>query len=345
MTLETELLEPFKIFLFVFFSVSIFAQTYPQKEVDKLLNKGIENLLNQNYDSADSTFQILERNFSNLPLGNVYRAANSVAKSIDYGEEFDNDFITHNLESAVKISERKLNQNENDIWNNYFAAISKGYLAYYLALNEDYIEAFAQGYFSISFFERCESLENNFYESKIALGTFLYWKSEKAVWLPFVSDDKKKGINYLEDAINQKTYNYYIAVNSLFWIYINEKNFIKAAETAELVLKKYPDNRYFQWCLARTYEEIDKEKAVQIYNNILFSLNRINKLNFFNEITLKHKIAQLYERQSNYKTALKYCDEILSIKNIPDDQLNRLEDRLERIWEQKANLLKLINMQ
>lgn len=343
MTLETELLAPFKIFLFFFFSVSIFGQTFPQKEVDKLLNKGIENLLNQNYDSADSTFQILEKEFPNLPFGNIYLAANSITKSIDYGEMFDDKYITQNLESAVKISERKLDQNENDIWNNYFAAISKGFLAYYLALNEDYIEAFAQGYFSISFFERCENLENNFYESKIAIGTFLYWKSEKADWLPFIGDEKGKGIKYLEEAVKHKSYNYYSAVNSLIWIYINEKEFAKAIEIAEAVLNRYPENRYFKWCLARAYEEINKEKAIEIYNNIFDSLSRINKLSIFNEIALKHKIAQLFERQSNFKTALKYCDEILSIKNIPADQFERLEERLERVKKQRDKLLILLN--
>lgn len=339
---ETELLEPFKIFLFFFLSAAIFGQTFPQKEVDKLLIKGIDNLLNQNYISADSSFQVIEREFPNFPFGKIYRAANSIAKSLDYGEEFEHDFIIRNLESAVGISEAKLEKNENDVWNNYFAAMSKGYLAYYLALQEDYIEAFSQGYFSIAFFERCEKLEHNFYESKIALGTFLYWKSVKADWLPFVGDDKKMGIKYLEEVIKHKTYNYSMAVNSLLWIYINEKNFVKAIETAELVLEKYPQNRYFKWCLARAYEEINKTKAIEIYNDVLNSLNFINHLNVFNEVTLKHKIAQLYERMGNYKTSLKYCDEILAIKNIPQKQYDRLEERLERVKEQRTKLLELI---
>jgi len=95
--------------------------------------------------------------------------------------------------------------------------------------------------------------------------------------------------------------------------------------------------------LARAYEEINKEKAIEIYNNIFDSLSRINKLSIFNEIALKHKIAQLFERQSNFKTALKYCDEILSIKNIPADQFERLEERLERVKKQRDKLLILLN--
>lgn len=334
---------PFKYFLFLIFSCSLFAQTFPDKKVDALLKEGVDNLLKQEYDSADSVFLILENDFKNLPFGKIYRAANSIAKSLDYGEEFSSDFIVSNLETAVETSEKKLDENENDIWNNYFMAVSKGYLAYFLALEEEYIAAFSEGYFSISFFERCENIEPGFYESKIAAGTYLYWKSEKANWLPFVGDDKQKGINYLEEVIKHKTYNYYAAVNSLLWIYINENKFKKAVEAAEPVLNKYPGNRYFRWGLARAYEEINKEKSIEIYNGILKSLQTINKLYVFNEVTLKHKIAQLYERMGDFKAALNFCSEILSIKNIPQNLLKRLESRLERVREQKERLLKLLN--
>lgn len=341
--LETEPLGRFKLILFLFFSVAVSAQSFPEKKVDELLKTGSQFILNQDYASADSIFKILEMEFKNLPVGNIYYAANSIAKSLDYGTEFEHDFIISNLEHAVKLSEILLDENENNLWNNYYMALSKGYLAYYLALEEEYIDAFSEGYFSISFFNRCSEINPEFYESKIAAGSLLYWKSEKANWIPFVKDDKQTGINILEEVIKHKTYNYYIAVNSLLWIYINEKDFNKAIEIANLVLNEYPGNRYFQWGLARAFEEIDKHKAIKIYSGILKSLNSINRLNFFNEITLKHKIAMLYERIGNYKSAMFYCSEILSIQFINENELNRINERLVRVKEQKERLAKLLN--
>ena len=340
--LETGPLGLSKYFLLLFFTCTVYAQTFPDKKADALLKHGIDLLLNQEYETADSTFQVLQNEFPKLPFGKIYRAANSIAKSLDLGEEFKHDFISNNLEDAVELSEKKLDEDENDIWNNYFMALSKGYLAYYLALEEEYVDAFSEGFYSISFFERCEKMSPDFYESKIASGTFLYWKSEKADWLPFVGNDKQKGIDYLEEVIKHKSYNYYVAVNSLLWIYINEKEYLKAVETADIVLNKYPGNRYFQWGLARAYEGINEEKAIEVYDGILKALDSMNSLNVFNEVTLKHKIAQLYERMGNFKTALKYCTEILSIKNIPEEEHERLSNRLERVKEQEEKLRKLL---
>lgn len=339
---ETELLVRFNILLLLFFNYGLIAQTFPDKKVDRLLKEGKNLLLNQEYGKADSTFEYLDLEYPSLPFGKVYRAANSIARSLDYGIEFQNSFIIEVLENAVDLSENKLDQNEDDIWNNYFMALSKGYLAYYLALKENYIDAFSEGFYSISFFKRCEEMNPDFYESKIASGTFLYWKSEKADWLPFIGDDKQTGISYLEEVIEHKSYNYYIAVNSLMWIYINEKDYEKAVSTAEIVLNNYPDNRYFQWGLARAYEGIDKKKAIEIYSSILKSLISIKKLNEYNEITIKHKIAQLYERMGDIKTALKYCDEINNIHNISDEVVERLGNRLERVREQSERLKNML---
>lgn len=95
--------------------------------------------------------------------------------------------------------------------------------------------------------------------------------------------------------------------------------------------------------MARAYEEINKSKAIEIYTDVLNSLKFINHLTVFNEVNLKHKIAQLFERMGNYKSSLKYCDEILALKNIPQKQFERLEERLERVKEQRIKLIELIN--
>ena len=171
--LETEPLGLFKYFFPLLFSSLLFAQTFPDKKVDTFLKEGVNYLLIQKYDKADSVFQVLENEFPDLPFGKIYRAANSIAKSLDYGQEFKHDFVRKNLEDAVDLSENKLDEDENNIWNNYFMALSKGYLAYYLAMEKEYVDAFSEGFYSISFFDRCEKMNPDFYESQIATATFL----------------------------------------------------------------------------------------------------------------------------------------------------------------------------
>ena len=122
-TLETEHLGHFKLCILFIISVSICAQPYPDKDVNRLVKEGAHLLLLQNYLSSDSVFQILETEYKNIPFGKTFRAANSIAKSLDYGTEFDNEFITGNLIEAIDLAESNLEVKENDLWNNYFLAM------------------------------------------------------------------------------------------------------------------------------------------------------------------------------------------------------------------------------
>ena len=90
--------------------------------------------------------------------------------------------------------------------------------------------------------------------------------------------------------------------------------------------------------MARAYEETNPLKAIKLYKEILNSYPEIKTGNYKNEITLKHIIAQQYARLGNREDAIKYCDEILSMKNIPKKTLEEMSNRLERVNELKKEL-------
>jgi tetratricopeptide (TPR) repeat protein len=127
-------------------------------------------------------------------------------------------------------------------------------------------------------------------------------------------------------------------VNSLIWIYIDQKKYEQAIRVAQNALKEFPKSRTFKWGMARAYEEKNPLKAIELYKEILNSYPDIKSGNYINEITLKHIIAQQYSRLGDKKEAIKYCDEILSMKNIPEKTLDDLNERLERVKELKKEL-------
>ncbi len=103
-------------------------------------------------------------------------------------------------------------------------------------------------------------------------------------------------------------------------------------------MEKYPGSRSFKWGLARAYEEIDPATAIKLYYEVLNSYPIREHPNHINEITLKHLIAQQYVDLGEKDTALKICEEILSIKNLSNRAISILESRLERIEELKTRL-------
>ena len=329
------------ILLFILNSF-LYAQKYPDPTIDSLLNDGINNLINQEYRFAERDFNQLKKNYPELPLGDLYIAANYMAKSYDYYDDFNDELISNSLNSAMDKAENLLDKDDSNIWNIYFFALSKGYYAYYKALNGSWFSAISNGFDAIEEFERCLRKDSSFYDAYIAIGTFKYWKSRKTEflhWSPFVSDESQEGIKYLEKAINNPSYNYYLAINSLQWIYIDQKKYSEAIKLSEKALKKYPRNRSFKWALARVYEETDKKKAIKVYNEIFDSYSKINELNKFNEILLKHLMAQQYEQLGDLVKAQKLCDEILSIDYTFSPNKERLDNRIERVKELRKKII------
>lgn len=332
-----------KLFILIYFltyqSLN-FAQRYPDPEVNKLLDVGIEYILNQNYELAKTKFELLKKKYPNLPLGKIYLVVVDITKAFDYGEEINSD-IQNRLDEALVMAEELLENDPQNIWNIYFVALTKGYKAYFKVLNGDWISAITSGLSSVNYFEDCLKIDSSFYESYVALGTYKFWKSRKLEfleWLPFFNDESEKGIQFLELALSKTTYNKNLAAVSLVWIYIEKKHFGRAIEIAEAELHKNPLNRTLKWALARAYEDVDLRKAINLYNELLISYQSIVGLNYYQEITLKHILAQQYVKVGEKLEALKLCDEILYDDRLSETVRERLSDRIKKVKKLKKEL-------
>lgn len=341
---ETEHLVHYKRLLTLFlilFSVEGFSQTYPDPVVDSLLKSGINDIILQNYSRARSTFEYLNNAHPKLPLGNIYLVANEIAKAYDYEEPYNSDYITANLDTAESKTEALLDKNEDYIWYIYFKALGEGYRAYFKVLRGNWFSAVSHSFDSIRDFEKCLNADPNFYEAYLAIGCYQYWRSRKTdflKWLPFVKNETEKGIKNLQIAVDKASYHRYMAINTLLWIYIDQKKYKSAVDLAEKALKQYPGSRFFMWPLARAYEGVDIQKAIEVYKKLLDFYTSLPGSNFYNEIVLKHILAQQYVKIGDKKTALNLCDQILSLKGISEYTKDKLENRLDRVRELKKEL-------
>ncbi|HVO73569.1 MAG TPA: hypothetical protein VMT35_06075 [Ignavibacteriaceae bacterium] len=342
--LETGPLARFKfdlLFLILFSAAQIIhSQEYPQSEVHALLKSGIEAIVNQDYNEAAKIFSKLDLNYPKIPLGKIYSAAVEIAKAYDYGTDFNSGFINRNLEEASDAADELLKKDPDNIWNIYFKGLAEGYTAYYNALQRDYLSALNNGYDAMTMFEKCLAADSSFYDAYTAIGVYRYWKSRKTEflnWLPFIKDEREEGIKNLITSLHHFIYNEHLAANSLIWIYIDRKEFGKAIETADEMLKQHPASRQFKWALARANEGIDKGKAINIYYEILESYRKLNLPNRSQEITIMHIIAQQYSKMGNKEKALEICRQILN-SNLSEETKEKLGGRFSRIEEMEKSL-------
>ena len=105
---EIEHLEHYKFYFTLAFLLSLssilYCQKYPDKNVDSLLNRGINFIINQKYESAGKNFEQLNNSYPNLPFGKIYLAAAEIAKSYDYDQRFNDDLITKYLKVILNLT-------------------------------------------------------------------------------------------------------------------------------------------------------------------------------------------------------------------------------------------------
>lgn len=341
-----ELLVRYKILLLFFLSNLIFGQNHPEKSIDSLLTDGIKSIVVQDYDNAFRIFVKLDRQYSSLPLGQIYLAATEIAKSVDYMEDINVGYVDSLLELASDKTALLLNAKPDDLWFNYYDALIFGYKAYYYSISGSLISAFADGIQCLRSFQKCLEIDPKFYEAYTAMGTYNYWKSAQSkafLWLPFVSDNREDGIKYLEKAVKSSTYNKHLAAYSLVWIYIDYEENQKAVDLSIKSLQEFHDSRFFKWGLARAYKAIDKTKAIDVYIDLLRSVETLENSNLFNNVVLMHKIAMLYDEIGDYSESLKMCNEILAFDIKSDKIRHRLADRIKRVRELKDSLIKRLD--
>ena len=330
-------------FLLLFFvTLKSSAQEYPDSYIHSVLMSGINNIINQNYSAANSDFEKLNNKYPDIPLGKIYLSAVEIARAYDYGEEYNDKLIMGYLDAAHEQSENLLKK-KNDIWDYYFLGLSDGYISYYKGLNGSWISSLNAAINSVNNFEECIKINPGFVDAYSGIGNYKYWKSKKTEsfsWLPFVHDERAEGISLLEKAVNKTSYSTQLAINSLIWIYMDKKNYNDAAHVAENALAKFPVSRLFKWGLARAYEEIDKSKAIRYYYEILNSFPNLSGMNHYQEIVLKHIIAQQYAKLGDKQKALNLCNEILSIRNLSEPVKSKLGDRIDRVKDLQQSLLK-----
>jgi len=333
----------YKLLFIILFNCSLIAQNHPDSRIDSLLRTGIDKIILQDYAGASETFNHLVKIYPQNPLGNIYLTATIIAESVDFQEQINEHKIDSLIELSSNLTDRLLYKDDENLWYNYYRGLIYGYQAYYDAIIGNFISAFADGVTSLHSFQKCLEIDSLFYEAYIALGSYNYWKSAQTkslLWLPFVSDKREEGIEFLEKALKADSYNKYLAAYSLLWIYIDYEESEKAAKVAEEMLTEHPNSRFFKWGLARAYQDIDKIKSIEIYNEILKSFETITSRNQFNDVVLLHKIAMLNAEVGNRIKALQLCNQILDFKFNSAKIKERLKDRMTRVLKLKESLEK-----
>ena len=143
------------------------------------------------------------------------------------------------------IGKKKKNGEPPDEWLYFYLGGALGFRGLYRFNRNKFLSAFRDGIGAIKQLDICMKLDPNMYDAYYGLGCFYYWKSAKSrfLWfLPFVSDERAKGIEDLITAVKKGRYTKKEARNALLRVYLNEQLYSQTIKLADIIEKEFPED-------------------------------------------------------------------------------------------------------
>lgn len=288
-------------------------------EVDSLILRGIDLTFTSQFDSALATFQMVsDRHLGHL-MGYFYQAATLQSKMMDYETDMWEEEFYRLIDKAIRLGNKQLEEGDTDAWTYFYLGSSHIYKGFYKAKNR-------RGIFSgiknarkgLGYLKQAVQKDSTLYDAYMGIGNYQYWSSKYLRWLPWIRDARDEGVLLVILSVNRGTFSYWMGINSLAWIEYDRKRYAKALQHFLNGLEHYPGSRFFLWGTADTYYKMGIfDKAAEIYEGLLHSIQNGLLNNGFNEVMCRFKLVKTYFDHGQYEEALNHCMAIIDIEVEP----------------------------
>lgn len=152
---------------------------------------------------ADSCRRLISEDSSN-PVGYFLLGVMYYSISAEYRTDRYVDSVTDNLDAAIKLAQRKLEETKQQADWYFVLGSALGCRALFRSLHGGWWGAFRDGHGSCSNLEKAYEMDTTLTDALAGIGAYHYWKSAKSKvlsWLPLVADRREQGIAEIRQAI------------------------------------------------------------------------------------------------------------------------------------------------
>jgi len=242
------------------------AQWIADPHVDRMVQRGIDQIYNFEFSAAESTFAEVIRTQPDHPAGYFFRAMIQWERIIsNFDDESDDEKLYEMLEVVIEMCEQRLEKEPNDVTALFFKGGAVGFRGRLRANRGKWVGAANDGLVALPLVRKAYELEPTNYDVLLGIGIYNYYASVipdkypivKPVMVFFPGGDRAKGLEQLRQASQNAKYarveaTYFLMQNYFMF----EKDFPKALELARSLNRTYPNNpifhRYFGRCLIST---------------------------------------------------------------------------------------------
>jgi tetratricopeptide (TPR) repeat protein len=311
----------------------------PQKlspELIENITMGINESINNQFAESETRFRKLIQQFPDHPVGYFYTAATIQAEMMDaedYRRQMEFEAL---IDSALKKSEKLHASQKSDAWVFFIEGSAYLYRSFVNKRNGQGWGAYRNAVNGVKRLEKALEIDSLFYDAYMGIGSYKYWKSSKTKglsWLPFLSDEREKGIALVKKAIDNGLFVKAFGRDQLAWILIDAKRFDEAAKYAMINCHLYPQSRFFKWTLVEVYYRGARyDQAYPLYEELLAEISQRPNNNHYNETDCLLKLANIDCLRGDYLRAEKRLNQLFSV-SIDQNMRRRLEKRFRKALE------------
>lgn len=253
---------------------------FSQSQVQSLVQQGMNQAYNMEFDSAEKTFNRIIELKPNSPQG-FYRIA-EIHFWIYLGSKDPGEYqvFLKFADLAQERIDKVLDDNSKDYQTMYIAGNLNSFRAMAQATNNSSVDAFWSSKKAVNYFEETLELNPRYYDAYLGLGLFDYAMSfvpdflKWAVNLTGLTSDKARGFRYIKTAFRKGSSDKTEAAFHLSKIYTDYlAEYDSASALLRNLISRYPNNTVFNYQYA---VNLIKDKQFDRANGLL---NRVIKLN------------------------------------------------------------------
>ncbi len=305
-------------------------------QVRQMILKGIELTINNRFAEAFALFGGLTRQYPASPIGYFYQAATLQSQMLD-AEDYSRVPLFHALMDSALLRARALREaGRADAWNTFYEGSAYLYRSFMDSKLGDWLGAYRNALRGVKLLEKAVAQDSTLYDAYLGIGSFKYWKGAKSkivLWLPFISDEREKGIQLIRKAINKGRLVHWIARDQLAWILMNAGDCEEAVRISQENLEQFPRSRFFKWTLVAAAYRCGKwALSKRLYRELLEEIRQMPENNHYNELECLVKLAEIGCKEQDWSAAYRWADQALRLA-VPPAIRKRAHKKLKRALE------------
>jgi tetratricopeptide (TPR) repeat protein len=266
-----------RIFILLFALPFLTAFKYiPQGASEEILqdaDAGQRLIFERRYSEAQKYFWNLSHKYPNSPLGSFGEMALYNAMMFE-NYDFSLDKAFDQVSYANKqIVDKIVHDKDASAWELFLCGASSGLRGFYFIRKDQALKAFGEAGTADKCLARALEKDPQFVDSYLGTGMSKYWKSvftQRFRGLPFIKDRRSEGIAEMKKAITDGTIVGELGRASLMFVYLQDNQFQKGLEDAQVLLKDYPQNVIALFHLGRFQLSLGQTtQAIQTFEQLL----------------------------------------------------------------------------